>query len=482
MPIDTSMYGQIRTPEPPNTLAQLANVLNIKNALAQNNRNAVLSQMDQVQLQEHQQNVQANKMKLDDAERDRRDDDLMLSLLPEINGDYNKLPMLMAKRGASMRGVSRAHQQAFEIRKALAAIAPGELAIATDKGNRLGRIIADAISQPDDVYVANYGNYASDAKQIYPDLQISDQPMPKEDLRRFALKFESQQQALAREAERRAAAEEGRKIEEFEATLPGKKADSQLKVATAAGNAPIQPADRARLAMDQKQFELAQKKYLLDVRKASEDKELSKILTPVEAATLGVPYGTTRAQAAGKMPSTAAQQTVAGYASRIANSNKSFDRLWQETGGLEATWNKLTPTMVNTSLGQEFDQIQRDFINATLRRESGAVISDSEFANARAQYLPQIGDSKEVLERKAENRAIVQQSFIRAAGNAYQDPESLLREAGMGQSGTPAAPAPSAAAAAPERPPTPKMGTIRKGYMFIGGDPADKNRWKKVRQ
>ena len=38
---------------------------------------------------------------------------------------------------------------------------------------------------------------------------------------------------------------------------------------------------------------------------------------------------------------------------------------------------------------QKFEQAQRDWINANLRKESGAVIADSEFENAAQQYFPQ---------------------------------------------------------------------------------------------
>ena len=54
----------------------------------------------------------------------------------------------------------------------------------------------------------------------------------------------------------------------------------------------------------------------------------------------------------------------------------------------------------NTMLGkneQLVEQAQRDFINATLRQESGAVISEQEFKNGQKQYFPQPGDSKAVL-------------------------------------------------------------------------------------
>lgn len=55
---------------------------------------------------------------------------------------------------------------------------------------------------------------------------------------------------------------------------------------------------------------------------------------------------------------------------------------------------------------QRLDQAKRDFINATLRRESGAVIADSEFASADKQYFAQVGDSRQVIEQKARNRRV----------------------------------------------------------------------------
>lgn len=53
---------------------------------------------------------------------------------------------------------------------------------------------------------------------------------------------------------------------------------------------------------------------------------------------------------------------------------------------------------------QQIEQAQRDFVNAILRRESGAVISPSEFENAAKQYFPQPGDSPAVIQQKKMNR------------------------------------------------------------------------------
>ncbi|WP_455918758.1 phage tail tip lysozyme [Ensifer canadensis] len=71
---------------------------------------------------------------------------------------------------------------------------------------------------------------------------------------------------------------------------------------------------------------------------------------------------------------------------------------------------------------QNFDQARRDFINAQLRRESGAVISPEEFDNANKQYFPQPGDGKDVLEQKRRNRQTVTNGMSRSAGPTYKTP------------------------------------------------------------
>jgi hypothetical protein len=69
-----------------------------------------------------------------------------------------------------------------------------------------------------------------------------------------------------------------------------------------------------------------------------------------------------------------------------------------------------------TASAQQYEQAKRDFVNAVLRRESGAVISEQEFANAEQQYFPQPGDSPEVIEQKRRNREITIQGLKVSAG------------------------------------------------------------------
>ena len=54
---------------------------------------------------------------------------------------------------------------------------------------------------------------------------------------------------------------------------------------------------------------------------------------------------------------------------------------------------------------QQIEQAQRNFINAVLRRESGAVISPEEFDNARKRVLPQPGDEPASIAQKCQPAA-----------------------------------------------------------------------------
>lgn len=76
--------------------------------------------------------------------------------------------------------------------------------------------------------------------------------------------------------------------------------------------------------------------------------------------------------------------------------------------GVGSTINALQPAD-----RQRLDQAKRDFINAVLRRESGAAISSSEFENAEQQYFPQVGEKDpKVLEQKKRNRELATRGIL----------------------------------------------------------------------
>jgi len=114
---------------------------------------------------------------------------------------------------------------------------------------------------------------------------------------------------------------------------------------------------------------------------------------------------------------------------------------------------------------RQVDQAQRNFINATLRRESGASISPSEFENARKQYFVSVNDDPQTIANKRRNRELVLKGMARGAGSGSVDIEDVAKNnpyANLGgQSGVP------------------KTGELVDGHIFLGGNPADPARWRK---
>ncbi len=69
---------------------------------------------------------------------------------------------------------------------------------------------------------------------------------------------------------------------------------------------------------------------------------------------------------------------------------------------------------------QQYDQAAQDWIRAKLRKESGAAIGVDEMKQEFATYFPQVGDTPEKIEQKAEARRVVTLGMQKAAGRAYQ--------------------------------------------------------------
>lgn len=169
---------------------------------------------------------------------------------------------------------------------------------------------------------------------------------------------------------------------------------------------------------------------------------------------------------------TEAQSKAVGFAARAKEADEilnttSFKPLAVATKqGLESVYGiggglGMVANQMMSENDQKVDQAQRNFVNAVLRQESGAAISESEFQNARKQYFPQPGDSKKVIEQKAANRKTVIKSLETVAGPG-------MRKAGATTPTTPATPG------------APAVGSVQSGYRFKGGDPADASNWEKL--
>lgn len=146
--------------------------------------------------------------------------------------------------------------------------------------------------------------------------------------------------------------------------------------------------------------------------------------------------GLAKEKAAKEKQPTTAQFQAAGYAKRIEQSEQDFKNVLG--GGYDPTSKQSilyrnTPEVLRGFLpegAQLQDQAERNFVNAVLRRESGAAISQGEFRNAEKQYFPRAGDTPAVLKQKAVNRRIVLNNLKAEAAPAYNKSPSIEEASG----------------------------------------------------
>lgn len=108
---------------------------------------------------------------------------------------------------------------------------------------------------------------------------------------------------------------------------------------------------------------------------------------------------------------------IKSHSTLLGNDSEGLTLENQGTGQFGATFGDLPGGNYLVSEDyQLYAQAKRDFINATLRQESGAAIAESEFDSANRQYFPMPGDSTAVIEQKRRNRETAIQSFMLAGG------------------------------------------------------------------
>lgn len=118
-------------------------------------------------------------------------------------------------------------------------------------------------------------------------------------------------------------------------------------------------------------------------------------------------------------------------------------RAAESVPGLGGALGALANSTIVSPDQQSVEQAQRDFVNAVLRRESGAAIAPSEFESAQKQYFPSVGDSAQVKKQKAANRSLAIKGLLvevpagqreaiskpaaAATGDIHSQAEAILR-------------------------------------------------------
>lgn len=110
--------------------------------------------------------------------------------------------------------------------------------------------------------------------------------------------------------------------------------------------------------------------------------------------------------------------------------------------------------VANSSDRQMIESAQMDALDAALTLSTGAAYTKEQLEMQRRAHFPQIGDTEETARKKRERfAALVKDAELRAGRATPPDPN------------------------APKPPPA--VGTVKNGYVFNGGDPADRASWVK---
>jgi hypothetical protein len=171
-----------------------------------------------------------------------------------------------------------------------------------------------------------------------------------------------------------------------------------------------------------------------DIDKAARDKaEAVRTMTADEVEKAGLPTGTV-AQIDGRGKITVVKavdaaaakpnndQTLAhGFANRMAATVATINQLerngWAGPSFLERNVADLPGgNFVASSEYQQYERAKRDFINAVLRKESGAAIGKDEYASTDKQYFPQPGDDAAALADKKRARDLAVTNMREASG------------------------------------------------------------------
>lgn len=173
-----------------------------------------------------------------------------------------------------------------------------------------------------------------------------------------------------------------------------------------------------------------------DFRKSSStSQDVGRLLTPAELQLYGAPAGTTFADVIGmspKKPLTEAQQKSLGFGSRMSEANPIIDSLSEYVVNASPIMFSAALLAEPSTIGNTFvpDQVrqvrqaERNFLNAVLRRESGAVINPSEFDNGAKQYFPRPGDDAGTLAQKAQNRNTSMSTMLQGIKQTSEAPSS----------------------------------------------------------
>ena len=98
-------------------------------------------------------------------------------------------------------------------------------------------------------------------------------------------------------------------------------------------------------------------------------------------------------------------------------------------GSLIPRWmgGQAAQNFATSSIRQQYQQAQENWVTANLRPESGAVIGPEEMQKEIRKYFPQVGDSNDTIRQKEKSREVTEEAIRRRAGRAIGAQQSQQR-------------------------------------------------------
>ncbi len=98
-------------------------------------------------------------------------------------------------------------------------------------------------------------------------------------------------------------------------------------------------------------------------------------------------------------------------------------------GGIVPRWmgGQALQNVATSSIRQQYQQAQENWVTANLRPESGAVIGPEEMQKEIRKYFPQVGDSNDTIRQKEKSRQVTEEAIRRRAGRAIGTQPSQQR-------------------------------------------------------
>lgn len=401
----------LQMPEQQDILGKVGQFMQLKNLMAQGQQQAAMApgQLEQQRqtILGGQQNLDANALKIKKEQQAQQDQQTIQQAAAAHGGSLiDALPELQGKISPEVyQGIV---DHIDKKKKELADLKKVELDNQEAVSNNMLGLVAEASQLPPEQYQAAWPQIAARALELNPKLagQIDPaKPIPQQELTKLQLGIALETQLAAqskakREENAALAAAKTSDVKNYEAA----KADGSFK-----GNFMQFMAQVA----DDKRAPVKENKPA-----GIEEYEFAK-----SQGFKGTFQEWKRDTGTRANPSEGERKAFTYYmrAKDSEDQMKGLEESISKMGLAGQTRMKVAPNWLQSDQGQLYNQLQKQFTEARLRKDSGAAIATSEYVKDRETYFAEPGDTPATIERKRKARQVILKALKQEAGRAYKE-------------------------------------------------------------